>query len=356
MRNPECRSDSSPTSPVTHYSSHVTYLPLVLLFLTILNGCSPSMHTYKRSQLLMGTIVEITVEAGNEEAADKAISAAFKEIRRLEEIMSTYIQVSDISHVNSAAGIEPVRVHRDLIAAVKKAIRFADLSGGAFNIALGPAIDLWKVTESDRIPSNKELDEIRPLIDYKHIIVDETAGTIFLKKKGMRINLGGIGKGIAADYALNILKQHGITSGIIAVAGDLKAFGRKPDGVLWNIGITHPRKKDGFIATVHFSDMSISTSGDYERFFIKNGKRYHHILSPETLQPSVGFQSVSIIAKDSTTTDALSTAIFAMGPEKGFKLLQELPETYWVVVLEDGQIRMSPNLTGNPLVKVELSN
>ncbi|MBI5193702.1 MAG: FAD:protein FMN transferase [Nitrospirae bacterium] len=306
----------------------------------------------------MGTIVEITVAAENEKKADDAITSGFQEIRRLEEIMSTYKPESDISQVNASAGIKPVKVDKDLIIIVRKALGFAELSGGAFNIAIGPAIDLWKVTESDRIPSNRELDSVRPLIDYKNIIVNETAETIFLKKKGMRINLGGIGKGFAADYALNILKKHGINSGIIAVAGDLKVFGKKTDGTLWNIGITHPRKISGgtndTLAKVHFTDMSISTSGDYERFFMKNGKRYHHILSPETLHPSVGFQSVSIIAKDSTTTDALSTAIFAMGPEKGIKLLESLPEIYGITVLEDGRIKMSSNLAGNNKLRVEL--
>ena len=333
----------------------ILHSALFLLFITLsITGCSPSHHIYKRSRLLMGTIVEITVTAENEKKADAAITAAFREIRRLEEIMSTYIPSSDISHVNAYAGIEPVKVNKDLILCVKKAIEFADLSGGAFNIALGPAIDLWKVTESDRIPSSNELDAIRLLIDYKNVIVDKTAGTIFLKKKGMRINLGGIGKGFAADYAYNILRQYGINSGIIAIAGDLKVLGKKPDNSLWNIGITHPRKKDDVLAKIHLTDMSVSTSGDYERFFIKNGKRYHHILSPETLQPSVGFQSVSIIAKDSTTTDALSTAIFAMGPVHGLRLLEKLPEIYWLVVLEDGLIKTSANLTGNAGIKVDL--
>src|SRR3990170_3521872 len=166
-------------------SSLLLFLPVIILNMS----CNPSMQTYKRSQLLMGTIVEITVAADREETTDKAITAAFKEIRRLEEIMSTYIPSSDISMVNAAAGINPVKVHRDLILAVKK--------------------------------------------------------------RGMKINLGGIGKGIAADYAYNILNQHGIKSGIIAVAGDLKTFGKRPDGKLWNVGITHPRRKGDIIANVH---------------------------------------------------------------------------------------------------------
>ncbi len=327
------------------------------------NGCNPSLHIYKRSQLLMGTIVEITVAARDERAADEAINAAFKEIGRLEDIMSTYKPESDISKVNSAAGLHPVKVHKDLILAVKKSLQFADLSGGAFNIAIGPAIDLWNVTESENIPTPAKLAVIRQLIDYKNVIVNEKDGTIFLTKKGMRINLGGIGKGIAADYAHNVLKTYGISSGIIAVAGDLHAIGKKPDGSKWTIGITHPRREAGreagneksTIAKVYLTDMSISTSGDYERFFIKNGVRYHHILSPETLYPSRGFQSVSVLARDSTTTDALSTAIFAMGPDAGIKLITKLEGVEAVIVRDDGSIWMSPGLKDNPDIKIELT-
>ena len=303
----------------------------------------------------MGTIVEITVAAKNERKADEAITAAFKEIDRLEAIMSTYKPESDISRVNAAAGRSPVKVHKDLILAVKKSLQFADLSGGAFNIAIGPAIDLWNVTESEDIPTPAELAVIRPLINYRNVIVNENDGTIFLTKKGMRINLGGIGKGIAADYAHDILKTYGISSGIIAVAGDLHAIGKKPDGSKWTIGITHPRKKDSKVAKVHLQDMSISTSGDYERFFIKNGVRYHHILSPETLYPSEGFQGVSVMAKDSTTTDALSTAIFAMGPDNGIRFLEKLEGVEAFIVRADGSIWMSPGLKDNREINVELT-
>jgi len=312
------------------------------------------MNTYTRSQLLMGTIVEITVVAKDETTADRAMTAAFKEIRRLEEIMSTYIPSSDISRVNAAAGLHPVAVHRDLILAVKRGLKFAEISKGAFNIALGPAIDLWNVTGSNRIPSTRALEGIRPLIDYRNVLVDEKASTIFLKKKGMRINLGGIGKGIAADYAYTVLKQQGIQSGIIAVAGDLRIFGKRISGDLWNIGITHPRKKDGILAKIHLTDKAVSTAGDYERYFMKNGVRYHHILSPVTLQPARGFQSVSIIAGDSTTADALSTAIFAMGPEEGLRLLESLRGVEGIVVLEDGSIRTSSGLVADRGVKIEI--
>ncbi len=332
-------------------------LPILLLVILFAHACTPSVHIYKRSQVLMGTVVEITVVARDEERAEEAMTAAFKEIRRLEEIMSTYIPSSDISRVNAAAGLSPVKVNRDLILVVKKALEFAHLSGGAFNIALGPAIDLWNVTKSDRIPSDQELEAIRPLIDLKNILVDDTADTIFLKERGMRINLGGIGKGFAADYAYNVLLRHGIRSGIIAVAGDLRVFGKRPDGSTWNIGIKYPRKKEEIMAQVRFSDMAdmaISTSGDYERFFMKNGIRYHHVLSPDTLHPSRGNQSVSVIAQDSTTADAISTAIFAMDPEKGFKLLESLPEVEGIIMGDDGHIGLSSGLKGHPKVAIEI--
>lgn len=332
-------------------------LPILLPVIFFAHACTPSVHIYKRSQVLMGTVVEITVVTRNKERAEEAMTAAFKEIRRLEKIMSTYIPSSDISRVNAAAGLSPVKVHKDLILVVKKALEFARLSGGAFNIALGPAIDLWNVTESDRIPSDQELEAIRPLTDLKNIMVDDTADTLFLKEKGMRINLGGIGKGFAADYAYNVLLKHGIRSGIVAVAGDLRVFGKRPDGSAWNIGIRHPRKKEGVMAQVRFSDradMAISTSGDYERFFMKNGLRYHHVLSPDTLYPSRGNQSVSVIAKDSTMADAISTAIFAMDPEKGFKLLESLPEVEGIIMGDDGHIGLSPGLKGHPKVAIEI--
>ena len=332
-------------------------LPLLLLIIILAHACTPSVHIYKRSQVLMGTVVEITVAAQNEKSAEEAMTAAFKEIRRLEEIMSTYIPSSDISRVNAAAGLSPVKVHRDLILVVKKALEFARVSGGAFNIALGPAIDLWNVTESDRIPSDQELEAIRPLTDLRNIIVDEPTETLFLKEKGMRINLGGIGKGFAADYAYNVLLKQGVKSGIVAIAGDLRVFGKRPDGSAWNIGITHPRKKEGVMAQVQFldrADMAISTSGDYERFFMKNGVRYHHVLSPDTLHPSRGNQSVSVIAKDSTTADAISTAIFAMDPAKGFKLLESLPGVEGIIMGDDGHIGLSPGLKGHPKVAIEI--
>lgn len=333
----------------------------------------------------MGTIVEITVVAKDKESADEAMTAAFKEIQRLEKIMSTYMPSSDISKVNDGAGLHPVKVHKDLILSVNKALKVSELSGGAFNIALGPAIDLWAspalnevktslalvsrssspesssgegeaktVTDSNRVPSKKELAAIRPLIDYKNIIVNEQDGTIFLKKKGMRINLGGIGKGFASEYAYTVLTKYGIKSGIIAVAGDLRVFGKRPDGSLWNIGIKHPRRKDSIVAKVHLTDMAVSTSGDYERFFIKNGVIYHHILAPDTLMPARGSQSVSIITNDSAMADALATAIFAAGPEKGLKIIEDMPDVEGIIVRDNGQIETSSGLKGNARVIIEI--
>ena len=183
---------------------------------------------------------------------------------------------------------------------------------------------------------------------YKHIVIDKEASTVFLKTKGIQIDLGGIIKGFAADKAVEILKQQGIKAGIVAIAGDIKTFGIRPDGGLWKVGIQNPRQqtdKDEITATIAMTDMAISTSGDYERYFIIDGKRYHHILNPKTGYPADECRSVSIIAKDGSITDPFSTGIFILGAEKGIKLLEEMGID-GIIVDKNGKIHTTPNLRG----------
>jgi thiamine biosynthesis lipoprotein len=316
----------------------------VLLTATALLGCSGSPKIYKRSQLLMGTTVEITAVSTEESKAYDAMTAAFHEIRRLEKLLSTYIPDSELSRVNQAAGIRPVPVSPEVLMVIREALRVAELTEGGFNIALGPAIALWKVTDQPRIPTSEELNAVRPLIQYAEIKVDEKNQTVFLTRTGMRIDVGGIGKGYAADQAEVVLKQHGITNGIIAVAGDVKVFGRKPDGAAWHIAIQHPRRKDIPLAELDLEDEAVSTSGDYERFFMKDGRRYHHILDSKTLQPADQSQSVTVIARQGILTDAVSTGVFVMGPEKGMALLEALPDVEGIIVDAQGRVSVSSGL------------
>jgi len=280
--------------------------------------------TAKRAQVLMGTMVEITAVAPNETLAQAALTAGFQEIRRIEALISTWIETSELSRVNHAAGREPVGVSDETFALLARALEIAEYTEGGFNIAIGPAVRLWNIPEAPRIPSGMELEIAAQYVDYRRIHLDASSRSVFLEKPGMRIDVGGIGKGFAAEKAAAVMREVGASGGLVAVAGDFRVFGKRADGTAWPVGIQHPRQEDTVLATLDSTDEAISTSGDYERFFIKDGVRYHHILDPRTLQPARLCQSVTIIAPDATVADALATGVFVMGPVKGLALVERL--------------------------------
>lgn len=280
--------------------------------------------TAKRAQVLMGTMVTITAVAPTETLAQAALTAGFQEIRRLENLLSTWIETSDLSKVNRAAGQEPVGVSEETFALLRRALEVTDYTEGGFNIAIGPAVRLWNIPEAPHIPSDMELEIAAQYVDYHNIHLDPTRRTVFLEKPGMRIDVGGIGKGFAAEKAAAVMREVGATGGLVAVAGDFRVFGKRADGTAWPVGIQHPRKNGEPLATLDSTDEAISTSGDYERSFIKAGVRYHHILDPHTLQPARLCQSVTVVAPDAGWADALATGLFVMGPVKGLALIERL--------------------------------
>ncbi|MEP6936303.1 MAG: FAD:protein FMN transferase, partial [Nitrospirota bacterium] len=240
----------------------------------------------KRVQMQMGTLVTITVVAGNEAVAHSAATVGFAEIRRLEDLLSTWISTSELSRVNTSAGVMSVHVSPETMTVVQGAIQVAELTNGGLNIAIGPAVDVWNVMEGGRIPTEPELEALRPLVDLTSVHADARAQTIFLEKAGMRIDVGGIGKGYAADQAVMAMKKAGALAGVVALSGDIKTFGQLPGGRKSLVGIQHPRKEGAVLAFIDLEDEAISTAGDYERFFERDGVRYHHILDPKTLQPA----------------------------------------------------------------------
>lgn len=298
----------------------------------------------KRAQMLMGTLVTITAVAPTEATAHAAVSAGFQEVRRLEELLSTWIPTSELSRVNAAAGRNPVKVSPETFTVLKRSIEIATLTEGGFNIAIGPAVEAWGVTEREHIPSETELQALRQLVDLSQIQLDETAHTVFLSKPGMRVDVGGIGKGYAADLAVRAMQQAGAVAGTVALSGDIKTFGRLPDGSRFPVGIKHPRKEGAVLAWVELQDEAISTAGDYERFFERDGIRYHHILDPTTLHPARGCQSVTVIAREGTMADGLDTGIFVLGPERGMALVERLPDVEAVIVDQDGRLFVSSGL------------
>jgi thiamine biosynthesis lipoprotein len=296
--------------------------------------------------MLMGTLVRITAVAPSEAQAQAAAQAGFQEIRRLEELLSTWIPTSELSRVNEAAGREPVAVGPDTVQILQRSFEMARLTGGGFNIVIGPAVQAWSVTERQRVPTEAELEALRPLIDLAQLSVDENTGKVFLTRAGMRVDVGGIGKGFAADRAVAAMRRAGASAGVVALSGDIKTFGRMPDGRPFVFGIQHPRKAGSLLARVDLQDEAISTAGDYERFFERAGVRYHHILDPKTLQPARGCQSVTIVATDGVVADGLDTGIFVMGPEAGMDLIERLPGVEGVIVDRDGRVLVSSGLKG----------
>src|SRR3989475_1272036 len=278
----------------------------------------------KRAKSLRGTLVEIPAVAPSDAIAQASLTAGFQEIRRLENLLSTWIETSELSRVNQAAGLKPVGVSAETFDLLRRALEVAEYTEGGFNIAIGPAVRLWNIPEAPRIPSAMELEIAAQYVDYHRIHLDQTHRTVFLEKPGMRIDIGGIGKGFSAEKAAAVMRENGATGGVVAVAGDIRGFGRLAGGTAWPLGIQHPRGPGKSLGMLGVTREGLSPFGEYERYFLKDGVRYHHILDPQTLQPARLCQSVTIIAPDATTADALATGVFVMGPARGMALVERL--------------------------------
>lgn len=298
----------------------------------------------KRAQMHMGTLVSITAVAPSQEIAQTSIEAGFREIKRLEQLLSTWIPTSELSQVNAAAGRQPVVVGPETLELVSRSLDMARLTEGGFNIAVGPAVEAWSVTERERIPTREELQALRLLVDWTTITIDPQASTIFLPKPGMRIDVGGIGKGYAADRVVDVMRKTGAKGGVVALSGDIKTFGDLPGMNGFPVGIRHPRQEGALIATVDLKNEAISTAGDYERYFEREGVRYHHILDPQSLEPARKCRSVTVIAGEGTVADGLDTGIFVLGPERGMELVERLPDVEAVIIDDQGRVSVSSGL------------
>lgn len=324
---------------------------MLCLALTMAAGCAdirPTSHSVvsTRIQMHMGTLVTVTAVALDRKAGDRAVQAAFDEIKRLEQLLSTWRSDSELSRVNAEAGRRPVQVSQETLQLVIRSQDIAQLTQGGFNIALGPAIEAWSVTERQYIPEKEELERLKPLVEWAHIQVDTERRTVYLPRKGMRIDVGGIGKGYAADRAVEEMKRAGAIGGVVALSGDIKTFGIPPGQKGFSVGIRHPRQENALMAMIDLKDEAISTAGDYERFFERDGVRYHHILNPHTLQPARACQSVTVIAKEGLVADGLDTGLFVLGPEAGMALAERLPDVEAIIIDDKGMMTVSSGLRG----------
>lgn len=300
----------------------------------------PTVHT----NFAMGTVITMKAYGPNGEAA---IQRAFDRIRELEGLMSVNLPSSQISKLNRNAGEMPVKLDRAVFYVLEKAKEYAALTGGKFDPTIEPIVKLWGIgTEKARVPQNSEIESALRLVNYQDLILDPSSLTARLARPGMAVDLGGIAKGYAADEVAQIFKEAGIKSAYVDIGGNVLVVGTKPDGSPWRVAIQDPRSERGlYVAIISAQDEAIVTSGDYERYFERDGRRYHHIFDPATGWPSnSGIISATIVSKSSIDADALSTSVFILGPTKGMKLIESLPGIEGVIITKDFGVLVSPGL------------
>jgi len=303
-------------------------------------------RSYSESHIMMDTLIEITAYGPERE---KAVQAAFDEFRRMESICDRFNPNSQVAKINAMAGIDKVVVDPDLIVMIQHSIELSKELDGSFDITVGALTDLWGIGHKDNfIPTQEEIDQILPLVDYRLIEVDSINHTVYLPKKGMKIDLGGVAKGYSINKASEALRSYKVKSALINDGGDIRVIGNKGDGTPWRIGVQDPRKSDSMIAAIPMVDCdTLATSGDYQRFFEKDGIRYSHIIDPKTGKQPRAIASVTLVYKDSNViSDIPSLGMFVLGVEKGIEALKKFPGIEAIFVTTDGQIIVTPGLEG----------
>lgn len=303
----------------------------------------------KKVLKLMGSRFEITAVADNETIAWDAINAGIKEIERIEKLISSWDPKSETSAINNNAGMEPVRVDKELFDLIFRSKKVSQLTKGAFDISFASMDWIWKFDGSmETMPSSSEIEKARQFINWENIILDPENQTVFLKEKGMKIGFGAIGKGYAANRAKEIMRQmEGVHGGLVNASGDLISWGKsnKPEG--WTIKLADPKNKNRALGWLAIQDMAVVTSGDYERFVEFDGKRYAHIIDPRTGYPTTGIKSVTIICPDAEIADALATSVFVLGVKDGMTLINQLKGVEGLIVTDDDQTLNSNHLQLN---------
>ena len=326
---------------------------VALLGLALLAGCVASSsprdpQPISRAHQTMGSELRVTIWTRDEAAAHTAATAVFAEFDRLDALLSVWKPGSDVLRINAAAGKSPVPVSGETIDVLQAARQASEWTAGKFDVTFGALAEVWKFDHDrdNRVPGSDEIASRLPLVDYRAVLVDPDAQTVFLSRAGARVHLGGIGKGYAVDRAVAMLRGSGFRDFMVQAGGDLYVAGTAGD-TAWRLGINDPRgAANQPFATVALRDATFSTSGDYERAFIKDGQRYHHLLDPDTGQPARECVSVTIVAKTALLADALSTGVFILGPDKGMALVERLPDVDAVIVDAGNRVLISRELQG----------
>ena len=294
----------------------------------------------------MGGRFDISIVDKDSLSAEQNIDIVIAEITRIENLISDWKADSQISAVNQNAGIQPIKVDREVFELAQRAVKLSEITNGGFDVSFAAMDRIWKFDGSmTEMPSAEAIQKSVEKVGFKNIILDSTESTIFLKLKGMKIGFGALGEGYATDKCRAMMIEKGTKAGIINGSGDMSTWGKQPNGKDWKIGITNPFKPEKILAVVPLKEGAVTTSGSYEKFVVLNGKRYSHIINPATGYPATGLCSVTVFGPNAETANGLSTSMMVLGLKEGLLLLQKFPEYSCVIITDKGKVVKSKNFS-----------
>jgi thiamine biosynthesis lipoprotein len=302
------------------------------------------MDEFRLVEKLMGSAFELIIVDDDKIRAEQLLEEGRDEIKRLESLLTEFNQTSYTALLNENAGIKPVQVDPEVYQFIQRCINLSKLTQGAFDITVGPLKKLYNFKNEEFVfPEKSAVKKNLALTGFQHILLLDDY-KIFLKKKGMHISFAAVGKGYAADKVKALWLAKGVQNGVINASGDLTVIGKKSEEKPWQIGIANPDAANEILCFLPLENASVATSGDYEQFFMRNGKRYSHNIDPRTGKPVSGIKSVTVISPGAELCDALATAIYVMGVEIGLHLISQLPQTHCLIITDKNEVFHSRNL------------
>jgi len=321
---------------------HITTIEAEVTNDCVRGAKSDNGYWWSDRQAIMGTDIRVELWHEDQDTACAAIASVMDEMKRIDRVMSPFIETSVLSQLNKKGAYRPVFVGRELFDLIEQSLYFSKATDGAFDVTYASAGKHYSFRDGKK-PDDQTLAKAVDVIDYRNLELDVECRTIAFSKPGVSVDLGGIGKGYAVDQGIKILQNLGITQAMVGAGGDSRIIGDRR-GEPWVVGIKNPRSRKENVAVLPLMDISVSTSGDYERFFEQEGVRYHHIIDPETGDSAREVRSVTIIGAEAATTDALSTSVFVLGVKKGLALINEMEGFDAIVVDGEGQMFVSDSL------------
>lgn len=306
--------------------------------------CAPTAGAewYSREEAIMGTAIRVELWHEDAVTARAAMAAVMDEMRRIDRLMSPYKPDSELSRINREAARRPLVISQEMFDLIQRSIEFSKLSDGAFDITFSSVGYLYDYRAGTR-PTDEQIARALPGINYRHLRLNRAKRTLHFARDGVRIDLGGIAKGYAVDNGIALLNARGVKHALVTAGGDSRVIGDRR-GRPWQIGIRDPRRPGEVVAVLPLTDIAISTSGDYERYFDADGVRHHHIINPKTGKSATGVHSVTILAPDSITAEGLTKSVFIKGPQEGMRLVDRVPGVDAIIIDAEGQLLYSSGL------------